>query len=104
MVHPATKVTIIAERLLEDAIIELINESGATGYTTVPGRGKGQHGLHGGHKRRLVDAFQIVKIEFVMKDRDAAIEVAEKVSDELFANQSGIVYVSTVEILRPSRF
>ncbi|WP_421789118.1 P-II family nitrogen regulator [Hyphobacterium sp.] len=104
MVHPATKVTVIAEQLLEDAIIKLINESGATGYTTVKGRGKGQHGLHGGKGRTLVDAFSIVKIEFVMKDRDKAIEVAEKLSEKLFVQQSGIIYLSTVEILRPTRF
>lgn len=104
MVHPATKVTVIAEQLLEDAIIDLINKSGATGYTTVHGQGKGQHGLHGGKGRSLVDAFSIVKIEFVMKNRDAAIEVAETISDHLFVKQSGIIYISTVEVLRPTRF
>lgn len=104
MVTPATKVTIIAERLLEQAITDLINKAGATGYTTVEGRGKGQHGLHGGKGASLVDAFTIVKIEFVMKDRDAALAVAQTVSDRLFAKQSGIIYVSTVEVFRANRF
>lgn len=104
MVHPATKVTVIAERLLEDSITTIINEAGATGYTTVEGNGKGQHGLHGKKGASLVEAFSIVKIEFVMKDRDAAVKVAETISDRHFKKQSGIVYISTVEILRPGRF
>lgn len=94
----------IAERLLEDAITTIINQAGATGYTIVDGNGKGQHGLHGGKGASLVEAFSIVKIEFVMKDRAAAIRVAETISDRHFTKQSGIIYVSTVEILRPSRF
>jgi len=104
MVHSATKITVIAERLLEDSITKIINGAGATGYTTVEGSGKGQHGLHGKKGALLVDAFSIIKIEFIMKDREAAIAVAETISERHFKNQSGIVYISSVEILRPNRF
>ena len=104
MVHPATKVTVIAERLLEESITQIITAAGATGYTIVEGNGKGQRGLHGRKGASVVDAFSIVKIEFVMKDRDAAIQVAESISDRHFEKHSGIIYISSVEILRPSRF
>jgi len=104
MVHPATKVTVIAENLLEDAIIKIINEAGATGYSVFEGTGKGQHGLHGRKGADVVSAFSIVNIEFVMKDREAAIRVAETISDRHFGKYPGIIYISGVEILRPSRF
>lgn len=104
MVTAATKVTIIAESLLEQAIITAINDAGASGYTTVEGRGKGQHGMHGKKGALLVDAFSIVKIEFVMKDRTMALEVAERIADRHFGKQPGIIYISSVEVLRAERF
>lgn len=104
MVTPATKVTIIAENLLEQDILAVINEAGATGYTIVEGRGKGKYGLHGNRGTSVIDAFSIIRIEFVMRDRDTALHVAQTISERHFSQQPGIIYFSAVEVLRADRF
>ncbi|MEM9122536.1 MAG: hypothetical protein AAGB03_04365 [Pseudomonadota bacterium] len=104
MTHPATKVTIIAEKLLQKRIVSLIDAAGATGYTIVEGSGKGQHGVRAQNRASVIDAFAIVRIEIIMKDRPSAERVAGQVANECFSDHSGIVYLSEVEIFRPDRF
>ncbi len=104
MVHKATRVTIIAERMLEDKVTSIIEAAGATGYTIVDGSGKGQHGRHLSKRPAVVNAFSILKIEFVVLNRDIALAVADEVEKTCFNHYSGIVYLSNVEILRKERF
>jgi len=104
MVHTATRVTVIVERLLESRITDIINNAGASGYTILDGSGKGQHGTHMSKGARVVNSFSILKIEFVVLDRDIALSVASEIEKTCFDNFSGIVYLSSVEILRKDRF
>lgn len=104
MVHKATKVTIIAEELLEEQITAKIAAAGATGYTILEGSGRGQHSTHPKNRPSVVSGFSIIKIEFVMLDRERALALADDIADTDFKSQSGIVYISEVEVLRPSRF
>jgi nitrogen regulatory protein PII len=104
MVHEATRVTIIAERLLESRITDIINKAGASGYTLLDGSGKGQHGRHLSKGATVINSFSILKIEFVVLDRDIALAVADEIEKTCFDNYSGIVYLSRVEILRKNRF
>lgn len=104
MATPATTVTIIAERLLQAKIIDLLNETGATGYTIVEGSGKG-HELTRTHERpSIVRDFDIVRIEFVMTDGEHAREIAQQIADTFFEDYSGIIYITPAEVLRPERF
>ena len=104
MVYQATRVTIIAERLLEQRITDIINKAGASGYTILDGSGKGQHGRHMTKGAAVINSFSILKIEFVILDRDIALSVADEVEQTCFNNYSGIVYLSNVEIIRKERF
>lgn len=104
MVHSATRVTIIAERLLEDKITRIIEKAGSKGYTILEGSGKGERGTHLKKGATVVDAFSILKIEFIVLERVIAISVAEEVRASCFKNYSGIVYLTQVEILREDRF
>ncbi len=104
MVHTATRVTIIAERLLEARITDIINKAGASGYTILDGSGKGQHGRHLSSGPAVINSFSILKIEFVVLDHKTALDVAHDIEKTCFDNYSGIVYLSKVEILRKDRF
>ena len=104
MFHSATKVTIIAERLLQNGILDILEAGGAKGYTIVEGSGQGEHIHRRGDRASVVHAFAIVRIEFIMADESAAREIAENVSLKYFKQYSGIVYVSPVEVIRADRF
>ena len=104
MMYPATRVSITAEKLIQEDITHIIEAEGAFGYSVFEGDGKGQHEMHGTHHARIVDAFAIVKIEVVVLDRKIAEAIAEKVAHEFFEKYAGIVYLDTVEILRPTKF
>ena len=60
-------------------------------------------GLHG-NRPNIINGFSILKIEFVVLNRDIALAVAEEIEKTCFDNYSGIVYLSRVEILRKERF
>lgn len=100
----ATRISIIAEKLIQDGITRILEEAGATGYSLFEGGGKGQHHAHPIHRPSIVDAFAIVKIEAIVADRRVAENIAEKISAEYFRDQSGVIYLHEVDILRPEKF
>lgn len=104
MTTQATKITIVTERMIQSEVTRIIEDAGASGYTVVEGSGKGQHGLRSSVRPQMVGAFSIVKIETLVADRGVADTIAERVIANCFQQFSGIVYLSTVEILRPERF
>lgn len=104
MAFIATTVTIIAERMLQDRIVRLLDETGATGYTVVEGSGKGHHLTRTHDRPSIVRDFDIVRIEFVMLDNDHAREIAQQIADTFFVEYSGIIYITAAEVLRPERF
>lgn len=103
--HIATKIVIITERTILDAVADLLEAHGATGYTFVAAGGKGSRG-----KRRIDRAPQItgilenVKIEAIVPDHETAERITEAVVEAYFDNYSGITYLEPVEILRPGKF
>lgn len=100
----ATRISIIAERLIQDGIIRILDETGATGYSIFEGGGKGGHRVHPAHRPSIVEAFSIVKIEAIVSNRAIAEDIAEKVAAKYFADQSGVIYLHEVEVLRPDKF
>lgn len=104
MAIAATTVTIIAERLLQDRIVKLLDATGATGYTIVEGSGKGHHLTRTHERPSIVRDFDIVRIEFVMRDGERARSLAQRIADEVFAEYSGIVYITPAEVLRAEKF
>jgi len=101
----ATEITIVAERLIEDGIIRIIEAAGATGYTVLEGSGKGRHGLHTRERPSVPSgAFDIVKIEVIVASREKAERIAQEVLDTYFTDYAGIVYLEDVEVFRPTKF
>jgi nitrogen regulatory protein PII len=104
MTAQAVTVTVIAERFLQDRIVKLLEEGGATGYTAVEGSGKGRHFTRTHERPSIVRDFDIVRIEFVMGDADKARTLAQTVAETYFSKYSGLVYLSPVEVIRGERF
>jgi len=103
--HKAKKAVIIAEKILTPKILDIIESSGARGYTVVPAGGKGAHHQHYTSDRAsVVDDFSTVRIEVIVKNKSIAETIGNKVVAECFSQYSGIVYLEDVEILRPAKF
>ncbi|MEM6730985.1 MAG: hypothetical protein AAF658_05490 [Myxococcota bacterium] len=103
MTHKAKKVVIITEKLITNGVIEIINESGAVGYTVHSTGGKGSRGIRSEDRTRLVEAFANIQID-VIATEEVAHTIAQKVADKYFARHSGITYLEDVEVLRPGKF
>lgn len=104
MTFPATKVSIVVEKLIQDGVTRIIMEAGARGFTIIDGAGLGEHGLHSSERPAIVGAFAIVKIEVVVSDNAVAEKIADAVAQQYFDHHPGIVYLETVQVLRPTKF
>lgn len=104
MTLPAVKLTIVIERLLQPAVEKLLTDAGVSGWSAFPGGGRGTHGIHCTGGARLVREFSIVKIETVLRDRVIAERIAETLTKGHLSQQSGIVWLSPVEVWRAGKF
>ncbi len=105
MFHKATKLIIITENFKCRDVCRIIDAGGATGYTLVPAGGKGLHHFHAtSSKASLVDDFANIKIEVVCRDRVRAEQIAERILKECFEEYPGIMYLESVEVMRPEHF
>ena len=104
MKHPAVQLSIIAEKVFESSITELLMEEGAKGYTVYEGGGNGSFHLHPLHHSSIIDALHIMKIEVIVHDASIADRIAERLMDEYFTDQPGIVSMTDVHIFWPQKF
>ncbi|MEM7610705.1 MAG: P-II family nitrogen regulator [Pseudomonadota bacterium] len=104
MIHKATKVIIITEKLLIDNVAKLILAEGASGYTVMAAGGQGSRGMRSSDRASVVDGLSNVKIEVIVADRNKALRIIEAVNERYFGNYSGITYLEEVDVLRPHKF
>lgn len=104
MRHRATQLSIIAEKIFESEIIGLLIEEGAKGYTIYEGGGNSSFHLHPSSHTAMIDALHLIKIEVIILDATAADRMAERLMEEFFVDQPGIVSLHEVMILRPQKF
>lgn len=104
MKHQAYQINIIAEKILEEDIISLLEEAGAKGYSIFEAGGNSSLHLHPAQHASLIDALHLMKIEVIVKDQSKAEEIAERITLEFFDTQPGIVSLSDVWIFRPQKF
>lgn len=90
-------VTIIAEAVLEERLVQAILRLGAKGYTLTEVRGSGSRGVREGEPEANV------KIEAVVSP-----EVADRILDHLaercFAHRAVIAFVETIEVVRGDKY
>lgn len=104
MTHPATKISIIAEKIIQADITKIVEAEGAKGYTVFEGDGKGQSPHLSSGRHTMLREFNVIKLETIVGDRSAAERIANRVADELFDRYPGIIYLEGVEVLRIARF
>lgn len=97
--HTRKLLTIITEAALESTLIRAIERLGAHGYTITDARGKGSRGSRnaGG------GASGNIRIEVVC-NADTAGTIATHLQAHYYDNYAMILFVSTIEVLRPEKF
>ena len=95
---PLRKVTIIAERVLRDDLLELLKRHGATGWTITAVEGEGSRGIRASEwEGRNVQIDSLVS-------RDMADAIMEEIAAKYFADWSVIVYACDVDVLRSEKY
>jgi nitrogen regulatory protein PII len=92
------KVTIVAERVLRDDLLELLKRHGATGWTLAAVEGEGSRGIRASEwEGRSVQIDTLVSAA-------AADAIMEEIGSKYFADWSVIVYAAEVEVLRGEKY
>lgn len=95
------KIEIFVEAALAQAMLEMVEDAGAKGYTMVSDvAGKGKRGVR--NEAHLTDVFRNVMI-IVVASEDIADRIVER-SQALLENYAGIVVISDVEVVRDEHF
>lgn len=98
---PKKKIEIVVEAARARAIIGMIEQAGATGYTMVPEvSGKGARGIR--DDAHLSDVFRNVLI-IVIASEEIAARIVEA-SQPILEHYAGIVMVSDVAVIRNEHF
>lgn len=91
-------VTIIAERILRDEILEKIEELGAKGYTITDASGQGSRGIRASDWEG-----QNAKIEVVV-GKDVGNKIIDYISDTYFEHYAVITYAHPVKVVRGDKY
>lgn len=92
------KVTIVAERLLRDQILEVLRKHGATGWSIAAVEGEGSRGNRtSDFEGRNSQIDTIVSAE-------TADAIMGDIAENYFADWAVIVYSSDVEVLRGDKY
>jgi Nitrogen regulatory protein P-II len=95
---PLRLVTIVAEAVLEDSLIGLVKEVGATGYTLSSARGEGSRG------RRLGEIpGDNVRLE-VLVGAAVAEALLELLAARFFADYAAVAWITEVHVRRGEKY
>lgn len=95
---PLKLVTIVAEPVLEERLVDALHRLGARGHTVVASHGAGSRGL-----RASDPPGEGVRIETVVGD-DVAARILDHVAREYFAHYAVIAFVTRVEVVRGEKY
>lgn len=92
------KVTVIAERVLRDDLLDLLKELGATGWTLTAVEGEGSRGIRASEwEGRNVQIDTIVSAD--LGDR-----IMDEIGRRYFADWSLIIYAADVDVMRGEKY
>ena len=91
-------VTIVAEPVLEEQIVELLHRLGARGHTVTDSRGAGSRGM-----RAADPPGGGVRIEVVVS-AEVADRILRHVAEQYFPNYAVIAFVSSVDVVRGDKY
>jgi nitrogen regulatory protein PII len=92
------KVTIIAERVLRDDLLDLLKKLGSRGWTMTAVEGEGSRGIRASEWEG-----RNVQIDTLVSP-DIAEAIMDEVGKRYFADWSVIVYSADVEVLRKDKY
>lgn len=100
--YPKKRIEIMIEAPMMDRVLRFLDQSDVAGYTVFPAiAGKGQDGAW--HRDGLVGRVgSVVQIVCIL-DENRCRELLDPLF-EMVAPQIGIVSISTVEVVRPTKF
>jgi nitrogen regulatory protein P-II 2 len=100
MTHTTARilVTIVAEPVLEEQLVRVLKDLGATGYTITEGRGEGSRALHAtalpGEK---------IRVEVIVRP-DVADRMLQRLADQYFENYSMSAWLTEVAVFRGDKY
>lgn len=92
------KVTIVAERLLKEGLLEILRREGSTGHTITACEGEGSRGINASDWEG-----RNIQIDTIVSSTTAE-QILEAVSEKYMENYALIAYISEVTVLRRSKF
>jgi len=95
---PLKLVTIIAEALLEDRLVQEIRGLGASGYTVTRASGRGTRGVRASEWEG-----NNVRIETLV-GAEVADRILTHLSDQYFELYAVVAYVQTVDVVRGDKY
>ncbi|WP_036480591.1 P-II family nitrogen regulator [Myxosarcina sp. GI1] len=104
MTQQASKLVIVTEKVLLKKIAKIVDEAGATGYTVVDAGGKGSRNVRSSGQPSVSDTQSNIKIEVLIRNRDMAVKISDKIAAEFFDDYSGIAYICNAEVLHAHKF
>lgn len=104
MKHNAKLISIMTEKVFENAVIEILEQEGAKSYTIFEGGGSGSFHMHQSQHLSMVDEFRIVKLEIIVLKTEMAERIAIRLANDFFNDKPGVVSLSDVEIFRTQKF
>ena len=96
--HSLKLVTIVAERVIRERLVNDIKEMGAKGYTLTDVKGEGSRGV-----RASEFEGKNVKIETIVSDAVATL-IVDHVAEGYFENYAVIVYVQDAVVVRGTKY
>lgn len=97
--HMRKLLTIVTEAAIEGILIRDIERLGAHGYTITDARGKGGRGV----RNAGWTATGNIRME-VICDADTAATIATYLQKHYYDNYAMILFLSSVDVLRPEKF
>ncbi|MEN9216292.1 MAG: hypothetical protein Q6K90_03080 [Gloeomargarita sp. HHBFW_bins_162] len=104
MAKPAKKLVIITEKILLKKVAQIIEESGASGYTVLETGGKGSRNVRSSGQPSVSDTKANVKFEVLTPDRDLAEKIADQIGMQFFLDFAGMIYICDAEVLYGQSF
>ncbi|MBL9152627.1 MAG: hypothetical protein JNK37_09090 [Verrucomicrobiales bacterium] len=92
------KVTVIAERVLRDDLLDLLKELGATGWTLTAVEGEGTRGIRASEWEG-----RNVQIDTIVSP-DLAERLMDEIGRRYFADWSLIIYAADVDVMRGEKY
>jgi nitrogen regulatory protein PII len=97
--HPMKLVTIVCEAYAQEAVLKLLQEVGAQGYTLFPVQGAGAQGI----RPADIPEFANIQIEVIVKP-EVAIRLLQQLELVLFPRFGMVAFESDVRVLRQGKF